>query len=174
MTKYPKNRKVKVPITKDDLRQLLRGSEKRFYDAVNARPGSPMYKVHGNTKPVAIALCQGAAMHYQNGKTGYTDFDVFLFYDKNKPLSARGRHPASRRARKWCYTNPKYPRGNIQVDVLVRRIEANGKNPTEIIRHFLHTEPTDTAHHLAKAAVVLLHPPKQLGKVIWYNGEAVG
>jgi hypothetical protein len=29
---------------------------------------------------IAVALCQGAALHYVDGKTGVKDFDVFTFY----------------------------------------------------------------------------------------------
>ena len=170
MTKYNKKDNVKVPITEDDLAQLLQGSEKKFYDAVNADLNSPMGQVHGGQKPVAIALCQGAAMHYHDGVTGYTDFDVYLFYDVNKPEGMSDQHPASRPPRQWHYKNEKYPDGDIQVDVLVRRIEVHGDNPTEIIRNHLQNP---NVRYLNEAAVVLLDPPEQLGKVIWYKGKPV-
>ena len=182
MTKYGKDKnndarkcaakKIKVQITKGDLAELLRGSQEKFGNNVNARPGSQLHKVHSGQKPVAIALCQSAAMHYHKGATPYGDFDVFLFYDKSKPRGKEKLHPA-RNTRRWCYENAKYPCGDIQVDVLVRRIDVVGKNPAEIIRHFLETKPSLTAHHLAESAVVLLHPPAQLGKVIWCEGKPV-
>ena len=183
MTKYGKDKnnderkcaakKIKVQITKGDLAELLRGSRDKFDGNVNARPGSQLHKVHGGQKPVAIALCQSAAMHYHKGATPYGDFDVFLFYDKSKPRGKDKLHPA-RNTRRWRYENAKYPCGDIQVDVLVRRIEVHSKNPAEIIRHFFNTKPlSKTARCLKDAAVVLLDPPGRLGEVIWYNGEAV-
>ena len=174
MTKYCKKRPVKVPITKDDLTQLLQDSQKHFCDALKANPNKPMAKMHLGKKPVAIALCQGAAMHYQDGKTGYTDFDVYLFYEIDNSYPPRRRHPARYWKPPLCYKNAKYPCGDIQVDVLVRCIEVHGKNPTEIIHWFLRNGKSKTACCLSEKAVVLLHPPKQLGKVIWYDGEAVG
>ena len=185
MTKYGPNNsndsrecaaeKIAVPITKDDLKQLAEGSLKQFEDAVNAKPDSAMYKVHGGQKPVAIALCQTAAMNYHDGITTYSDFDVFLFYDKSAPHGMEDEKPARRWKKPWCYDNAKYPCGDIRVDVLVRRIEVHSKNPAEIIRHFFNAKPlSKTARCLKDAAVVLLDPPGRLGEVIWYNGEAVG
>ena len=171
MTKYDKDNNVKEQITQDDLKQLLQGSQECFNKAVEADINSPMGKMHHGQAPVAIALCQGAATHYHKGEPGYTDFDVYLFYEIDESLPPRQRYPASRPSPwQWCYENAKYPNGDIQVDVLVRYVESGGNNPTEIIRKYLQNPKDD---YLAKDAVVLLDPPGQLGKVIWYDGEAV-
>ena len=37
---------------------------------------------------ICVALCQGAALHYVDGKSGVKDFDVWTFY------AARPDHPA--------------------------------------------------------------------------------
>ena len=165
--------KIAVPVTKDDLKQLAERSLKQFNDAVNAKPDSAMYKVHGGQKPVAIALCQTAAMNYHDGETPYSDLDVFLFYDNSKPHGMDDENPVKRWNQPWCYDNAKYPCGDIRVDVLVRRIEVGGNKPIEAICNYLQAKSTDTARELAKDAVVVLDPPEQLGKVIWHKGNPV-
>ena len=36
---------------------------------------------------IAVALCQGAALHYVNGSNGIKDLDVWTFYAKRPTLS---------------------------------------------------------------------------------------
>ena len=71
------------------------------------------------------ALCQGAAVHYVNGKNGVKDFDVWSFYAQHEdwPFPARwrgtrdfgpskfGRHPAIRRSTAvgaWTFSGARF------------------------------------------------------------------
>ena len=53
------------------------------------------------SKLVAIALCQGAALHYVDGITGIKDFDIYFFFSvyDNRLVNRR---PATKEG-------PKYP-----------------------------------------------------------------
>lgn len=117
---------------------------------------------------LCIALCQGAAQHYVDGKTGVHDFDVWTFFRRNpeKP---------------WCYRrNVPYDFGDSKfgksadrpgfigrgVDCLGRDIEVlPTDNAESALKRYLKEGKSTTAKLLAKKAVVLLEP--DLGKVIW-------
>lgn len=159
------------PIVNDDLKQLYTGSVKVIQQ----------YFVHGNGKkwlslydiknPIAVTLCQGAAMHYHDKVTGVKDFDVWFFYPFNK------KHLPYRVRRNWDFVNPKFGRHpqtqeykGRRVDVFVRSIRNYSKNnPVETIHKFLQYENTLTSNELSQKAVVLL-TPKFLGQVVWYKG----
>lgn len=87
------------------------------------------------------ALCQGAALHYVNGKNGVKDFDVWSFYAQHDdwPFPARwrgtrdfgpskfGRYPAD---------PPRYT--GRRVDLLGRSLPvASGTDPARAIRDYL-------------------------------------
>jgi hypothetical protein len=124
---------------------------------------------------LAVALCQGAAMHYYDHTNGIKDFDIWFFYPFNKT------HLPYRTVWSWDYQNPRFghhpantKHSGRDVDVLVRSIRNYSLyDPIATIHQFLLYEGTASASELGKKAVVLLYPNAFLGKVIWYKGERV-
>ncbi len=159
------------PIVNDDLKQLYKGSVEVIQQYFFHGNGKKWLSLYDIKNPIAVALCQGAAMHYYDKVTGVNDFDVWFFYpfnQKHLPYHARWN---------WDFVNPKFGRHpQIQgyrgrkVDVFVRSIRNYSKNnPVETIHKFLQYEDTQTANRLSQKAVVLL-TPNFLGQVVWYKG----
>jgi hypothetical protein len=117
------------------------------------------------------ALCQGAALHYVNGKNGVKDFDVWSFYAQHDdwPFPARwrgtrdfgpskfGRYPAD---------PPRYT--GRRVDLLGRSLPvAPGTDPAHAIRDYLDAGRTTSARALATKAAVLIDPAHRAGEIVW-------
>lgn len=123
---------------------------------------------------ICVALCQGAAQHYIDGKTGIKDFDVWTFYRTNPK-------------KRWCYRrlkscdfgDPKFGQSMDRPDFVGRRVDLLGRaiaasreeHPRTALQRYLREPKTDTAFRLAKKAVVLLYP--DCGTVIWPNMGAL-
>jgi hypothetical protein len=118
-----------------------------------------------------VALCQGAARHFIDGRNGVKDFDVYTFYAEHPigPFPARwrtqadfgpsrlGRHPA----------DPDSFRGR-RVDLIGRSLDVSpAADPVEAVRRYLTAARTETARHLARKAVVLIDPEPLRGRVVW-------
>lgn len=161
-------------ITKSDLRDLYNGSVKRLYEYFLYGRGKKWLRLYDIKQPLAVALCQGAAMHFYDKKNGVKDFDVWFFYPFNqKPLPYRS-------IWKWDYVNAKFGRHPTipgytgrKVDVIVRSIrEYNPNNPIKSVQQFLRTRGR-TPLMLSQKAVVMLHPKKLLGRVVWYKQNPI-
>jgi hypothetical protein len=66
------------PITREDLIDLYQGSTKRlgqYFLKGEDRKWSRYYN-YNIEKPLAVALCQGAALHYHDHRNGIKDFDI--------------------------------------------------------------------------------------------------
>ncbi len=160
------------PITEADLQELYDGSVNRLREYFIRGNGAKWRELYSIEEPLAVALCQGAAMHFHDQTNGVKDFDVWFFY----PFNAK--HLPYRTIWNWDYRNPKFGRHpsipgyrGRKVDVLVRSIHnyASG-DPVETIHRFLTYENTASSRELAKKAVVMLSPGL-LGKVAWYRGR---
>ena len=70
-------------ITSEDLRELqriaLEEGKSFFYR-------NPHLREAYWDSLITIALCQGAAKHFLDGKTGVKDFDIWYFYERILPL----------------------------------------------------------------------------------------
>lgn len=160
------------PLTKNDLSDLYAGSVKRLNEYFITGKGQKWQHLYNISQPLAVALCQGGAMHYQDKVSGIKDFDVWFFY----PFKEK--HLPYRTYWNWDHENPKFGRHpsipgykGRKVDVLVRSIRNYSKNdPTKTIHQFLQYENTTSSKELAKKAAVLLMP-ELLGKVVWYKGK---
>jgi hypothetical protein len=64
-------------ITKNDLRKLAGIARKDREDLFHRNP--ELGKIYRD-RIICVALCQGAALHYLDGKTGIKDFDVWTFF----------------------------------------------------------------------------------------------
>ena len=115
---------------------------------------------------LCVALCQGGALHYVDGRTGVKDFDVWSFY-----ASGDGpEYPARRRG------GARYPASGLtdwteRVDLLgrsIRRVAA--LDPVDSVLSYLRRPPTNSARFLARKAVVVIEPAGRVGEVIWPEG----
>ncbi len=118
----------------------------------------------------AIALCQGAAQHFVEGRVGVQDFDVYTFYTPNpsRRWYAKRNQPRDFGAPKFgrSLDRPEYI--GRRVDLLARAIDRGpGEDPAEAICRWLSAGRTKSAQLLAQKAVVLLSPPGRLGEIIW-------
>ena len=159
------------PLVKEDLKDLYVGSVQCLHKYFIQGQGVKWKQLYNIEKPLAVALCQGGAMHYHDGVNGIKDFDVWFFYPYNH------KHLPYRTLWNWDYINPKFGRHpsmpgytGRKVDVLVRSIKHHTENdPIKTIHDFLQYENTASSRELAKKAVVMLAPEKILGKVVWYK-----
>jgi hypothetical protein len=125
---------------------------------------------------ICRALCQGAALHYLDGRTGVKDFDVWSFY------AAHGGGPFPYRWRGTADFGPskfgRYP-GDLpsftgrRVDMLGRSLNVpSDAEPVTVLRGYLSAARTDSASELAAKAVVLISPERLIGKVAWPHTSA--
>jgi hypothetical protein len=158
------------PITGRDLEELYAGSMECLSDYFVWGKGRKWQALYDIGQPIAVALCQGAAMHYFDKINGVKDFDVWFFYPFNQ------RHLPYRTIWSWDYANPKFGRHpgtpgyhGRRVDVVVRSIKNfTQEDPVATLLKFLRQEDTVSSRELAKKAVVLLAPEPLIGRVVWY------
>jgi hypothetical protein len=119
------------------------------------------------------ALCQGAALHFLDGKSGFKDFDIFEFYADVSDVTIPHRT-------RWCYDfgpskfgreedpaiHPEFEGRRIDLFVRALPVEMNA-DPVEAVRSWLQKGRASTPRFLSKKAVVVLEPDHLLGKVIW-------
>ena len=157
----------KEKITKRDLRKLLhlaRGDVEAFFDR------NPAYSMYRN-KECLIALCQGSALHFLDGKNGVKDFDVWFFYpDKGIPLPFRRRGVVDFGESKFGVHPKAKQRGYTgrTVDVLMRSDAFfTRKRPELAITNYLESKKSKTSQLLSQKAVVALYPESLFGKALW-------
>jgi hypothetical protein len=159
------------PITKRDLRRL---------GAIALGDLDSLFKRYPHTgrfyknRLFAIALCQGAALHYVDGSNGVKDFDVWSFFraHRSRPFPYRRNASAD-------FGDPKFGKSPGRSDYVGRCIDLLGRSldfpgsqsPEVALREYLSTGSTATARALAQKAVVLIYPPEFLGRVVWPDGE---
>lgn len=149
-----------------DLQQLAdvaRLDRKEFFDRF------PKYQVLED-RIIAVALCQGAALHYIDSINGIKDFDVWTFFGKYPNVQFPFRRYIAR-----DFGNPKFGQSpdtsqyiGRRVDLLGRSLDVDvGSNPIETLQKYLRERKTSTATELAKKAVILIEPVELLGSVAW-------
>jgi hypothetical protein len=119
---------------------------------------------------LAIALCQGAAVHYMDKKNGVKDFDVWCFFrsHQRRPFPYRRNASADFGHSKFGKSPGWEHYIGRRVDLLGRSLSiTTGESPTDAIRSYLKAGKTASARALAAKAVVLIHPTAQLGRIIW-------
>jgi hypothetical protein len=110
---------------------------------------------------LCVALCQGAALHYVDGRNGVKDLDVYTFY------AVHDVGPFPYRWRLETRFDRAPFRGHF-VDLIGRSLnESVGADPFEAVRRYLSRPRTKTARCLTKKAVVLLDPEPLRGRVAW-------
>lgn len=130
----------------------------------------PRLRVYSD-RILLTALCQGAALHYVDGRNGVKDLDVYTFYASHPSVSYPhrrrkvedfgesdlGRHPDD---------DPAF-RGR-HVDLLGRTLGVPPTaDPVGAVRDYLSIGSTTTARMLAEKAVVVIDPLPLLGRIVW-------
>jgi hypothetical protein len=164
-------------LTDEHLRRLAELAEKDH--AFFTRPGGrPEYE----SRRLAVALAQGAALHYLDGRNGVKDLDVWTFY----AATPGKRFPADRRLRNLDFGPSSLGRGAYaqralrqrfsaytgrKVDFCMRALPVQADAPINsvisVLQEWLTRGATSSAAHLAKKAVVLLYPDSHRGYVVW-------
>lgn len=156
-----------LPISNDDLRRLGRIAAADRESLFQRRP--EIGRLYRN-RLIAVALCQGAALHRVSGTNGVKDFDVWGFFAEHpeRPFPARRNATAD-------FGNPKFGtspgwehfRGR-RVDLIGRSLPVTpGADPISTLQEYLRAQRTKSARHLAEKAVVLIEPLPLLGHVVW-------
>ncbi len=153
-------------ITKEDLRRL---GELAYIDRMAHFERSPITGALYAKRLFAVALCQGAALHYVDHQNGVKDFDVWSFYTESpvRPFPARRRGIMDFGSMKFG-PDPAGKTSGRRVDCIGRSIpNARKSDPIGTLRAYLHGGRTDSARFLACKAVVLIEPRPLVGTVIW-------
>lgn len=125
---------------------------------------------HARGRLLAVALCQGAAMHFLDGTTGVKDFDVWNFF-----VEVPGWCYPPRRRRIVDFGDSRFGVTKDSPQFIGRRVDLLGRSlagavpadPVGSIRRYLLSGTTTSARCLAMKAVVLLEPIEMLGTVVW-------
>ena len=118
----------------------------------------------------AVALCQGAALHYLDRKTGVKDLDVWTFYqaDDKRPFPYRRRGVADFGDSKFGKTDGSLEFIGRRVDLLGRSIlGADYSDSVAVLRDYLAGGKTESARLLAQKAAILIEPEPLLGTIVW-------
>lgn len=118
----------------------------------------------------AVALCQGAALHYLDGKNGIKDFDVWSFYKTNpeRPFPYRRRGVLDFGDSKFGTTDDSPHFLGRRVDHIGRSIAADDyADPVAVLKRYLRSRATESASCLAEKAMVLIEPLDLLGTIVW-------
>lgn len=155
---FIKNRSTQE-ITQADLYALLEIAQK------NRKPSEDRV----SDTPVLIALCQGAASHYVDKKTGVKDFDVWFFYAQEE----YGKNDYDRGYSTVKLTGSQNFDGK-EVQLFWRAHAAfNCGDAERGIHDYVEKGNTNSARELGKKAVVGLYPKEVFGEVLRdvYEGE---
>jgi hypothetical protein len=154
-------------IARGDLIRLARIAR---LDRVDLFARKPRYRAL-EKRLICVALCQGAALHFVDGKNGVKDFDVWTFY------AAHPDHPDYpwRRRKAVDFGDPKFGGSPDKPDFTGRHVDLLGRSllvtedadPALALREYLSEGRTETARRLAEKAIVLLEPSERLGDAIW-------
>jgi hypothetical protein len=119
---------------------------------------------------IAIALCQGAALHYIDKKNGVKDFDVWCFFRANprRPFPYRRNASAD-------FGDPKFGKSPDWEHYIGRRVDLLGRSllvstteaPADALRNYLSAGRTVSARALAAKAMILIYPEKEPSRVVW-------
>ena len=162
-------------ITVKDLREIHAKSVKRLHEHFIHGEGRKWEDLHGYDikRPLVVALCQGAAMHYHDKCHGVKDFDVWFFYPlRGKPLPYRFVWHQDYNNSKFGHRQKDQGYVGRRIDIIVRSIRNYvPDDPVGTVYQYLEREKTSSSRKLAQKAVVLLDPEALLGKTVWYQGR---
>lgn len=154
----------KFKITKEHLTWLAKRAEIEHNDFLERKPHLRAYK----NSLVGIVLCQGAALHYIDGKNGIKDFDIWFFYQKDEKVNLSIRRPAT----------DKNGYNGIRIDFMKRAIPAStckrfSNQPDQCILNYLLEHNTLTKRLLLEKPGIGLYPKKIFAKIIWIKKRSL-
>ena len=127
---------------------------------------------------LCVTLCQGAALHYLDGRNGVKIFDVWTFFAKtphrrHPDPSLFRRHKAADFGPSRFGRDPNAParfRGR-RIDLLARSLDVGPKtDPVMAVRSWLRSGRSTSPRLLARKSIVLIEPLR--GMVISPEPEA--
>ena len=156
-----------VRITRVDLQRLGEIAARDRADLFQRKPDTG--RLYAD-RLFAVALCQGGALHYLDGKNGIKDLDVWSFF---KPNPARQFPPGRRK--ELDFGDPKFGVTEGWPHFVGRRVDHIGRaipdidysDPVAVLRRYLSNGTTKSARQLAKKAMILIEPALLLGTVVW-------
>lgn len=151
-------KRYKFKITREHLTWLARRAEREHNDFFERKPHLRAYK----NSLVGVVLCQGAALHYIDGKNGIKDFDIWFFYKKDKKTNFSIRRPKT----------DKKGYKSIKIDFMKRTIPESTctrfpNQPDQCILNHLLERNTLTKRLLLKKAGIGLCPKPIFARIIW-------
>lgn len=148
-------------ISNETLRFLQELANREFRAFFDRNPEAAEYY---EDRFLAACLCQGAAWHYVGKGDGVKDFDIHLFFWQHPDRKIISRLPKAYREDVPGFGTR---RCDVLKTVIPKRIPRTEGPVDEILKSYLNSTPTKTAHHLAEKAVVGLVPEDIFGEVIW-------
>jgi hypothetical protein len=151
-------------------RDLDRLAELAANDRASFFAAHPAWAQSYADRYIGSALCQGAALHFMDGKVGVQDFDVYSFFHANPK-----RQWYAKRSKHVDFGDPRFGQSLDQPDFVGRRVDLfsrgishhAGESAAACIRRWIEEGTTYSAQCLAKKAVVLLDPSENRGEVVW-------
>lgn len=167
MPNSPAAERSLAPLTLDHLTRLADLASTDREDRFTRRPRWAVYR----DRVLMVALCQGAALHYLDGRNGVKDLDVWTFYAS---------HPEGPFPYRWplphCDFGPSELGGHPddhgfigrRVDLIGRSLDVRtDADPVRAVRSYLRAGRTTSARLLAGKAVVAVDPPELRGTTVW-------
>lgn len=154
-------------LTKADLKRLGQIASRDRDDLFRRKP--ELGRLYSG-RLFAVALCQGGALHYIDGKNGIKDLDVWSFYQAvpERPYPYRRRGIADFGDTKFGKTDDSPQFLGRRVDLLGRSLDAEDiSDPIAVLRDYLFSSKTVSARFLAQKAIILIEPEALLGSIVW-------
>ncbi len=155
-------------LTKTDLKKLARLAREDREDFFERHPE---WAILYRRRVLCLALCGGAALHYLNGITGISQFELWTLYAEHPEAPFPHQHVTHRDYGESRFGRdadlPGTYRGR-RIVVQSRSVDASpADDPLEVLQRYLKAGTTPTARALARGAVVLIEPEELLGLEAW-------
>lgn len=156
-------------IDRFDLRRM---SEIALADLEDLYVRKPRWAVYWK-RLIAVALCQGGALHYLDHKHGLKDIDVWSFFveEPGQPFPWRRLAHADFGPSKFGRDPKDEGYRGRRIDLLGRSLRCGREqDPAEAIRTWL-GQGSKSASFIRQRPVILIWPPPRTGEIIW-RGES--
>lgn len=155
-------------ITRTDLKRLVRLAQEERDDFFTRHPE---WAILYRKRMLCAALCGDSALHYLNGITGVSEFQVWTFYAENSEAPFPPQHVSH-----LDYGESKFGRNaampesykGLRLELKGRSLDARpDEDPLEALQRYLRARLSPSARELASKAVVLVEPEEFLGVEAW-------